>query len=64
MAYMLLWSAIERYAKFRYPGTYCIEERIRQLPTETCFDKLVRQHVVAGQASKVVDVGNLGRAVF
>jgi hypothetical protein len=57
MAYLLLWSAIERYLTFRYSAAGSIEKRIEKLSTEEGFAELVEQYVAKanGQAPKVVD---------
>jgi hypothetical protein len=62
MAYLLLWSAIERYVTFRYRAGDWIEK----LSAEKGFAKLVEQHVpkAIGQPPRVVNVRDPGGEVF
>ena len=62
MAYLLLWSAIERYVTFRYRAGDWIEK----LSAEKGFAKLIEQHVpkAIGQAPRVVNVRDPGGEVF
>jgi hypothetical protein len=54
MAYLLLWSAIERYVTFRYRAGDWIEK----LSAEKGFDKIIERNVpkAIGQAPTVVNV--------
>jgi hypothetical protein len=68
MAYMLLWSAIERYATFRFRATGRTEARISKLATDETgaqiFAELVAQHVPEAVAPNVITVRDHDGRVF
>ena len=45
MAYMLLWSSIERYAGFRYHFKKDATKKVKQIAEETCFAKILKKNV-------------------
>lgn len=66
MAYLLLWSSIERFVALRYGATDGIEDGIKQIAEEDGFAELVRQHVprVGGEPAGVIDSRYPDRAEF
>jgi gamma-glutamylcyclotransferase (GGCT)/AIG2-like uncharacterized protein YtfP len=57
MAYLLLWSSIERFVALRYGATDTIESGVNLIAEEDGFAELVRQHVpkVEGEPASVID---------
>ena len=49
MAYLLLWSAIERYVSLRYHLGNKAMEKVNQLTTEAAFADGLRQHATQGR---------------
>ncbi|MDE2058336.1 MAG: hypothetical protein KGL31_11835 [candidate division NC10 bacterium] len=47
MAYLLLWSSIERYVSLRYHLSDKVSEKVGQLAREPAFVESLRQHVTA-----------------
>ena len=45
MAYLLLWSSIERYVSLRYHLGDRVAEKVKQLAHETAFAESLAQHV-------------------
>ena len=55
MAYLLLWSAIERYASLRYDLGKDVLRKVRQLASEEAFAESLRRRVKAPRAVQRAD---------